>query len=88
MDFWQCLCGASWPAGMESRLCPACEGLRRLTETAHEWRVQRDELLAALATYGKHKPGCASGWRAETGSSRIGPCDCGLAAAFAKVEGK
>lgn len=48
MDLWQCVCGAYWPAGMESRLCPACEGSRRLTEIAHESRVERDELLAAL----------------------------------------
>jgi hypothetical protein len=54
---------------------------------AERAEAQRDELLLALATYGKHKAGCASGWRAATGSSQIGPCDCGFAAAIAKVEG-
>ena len=44
------------------------------------WRCHA--LKQALREYGKHKPGCASGWRASTGSSEIGPCDCGLDAAL------
>lgn len=45
-------------------------------------------LRAALATYGQHKRGCASKWRAATGSSEIGPCDCGLDAALTPGGGK
>lgn len=49
------------------------------------WRLHAEAIAAqreALLTYGKHKPGCTSGWRAATGSSEVGPCDCGLAAAL------
>lgn len=41
-----------------------------------------ETLEQALLQYGKHKPGCACQWRAATGSSAIGPCDCGLDAAL------
>lgn len=44
--------------------------------------------LSALLRYGRHEPGCASQWRAATGSSQIGPCDCGLSAAIESEEGK
>lgn len=49
----------------------------------NELLAERDRLVTALATFGQHKRGCASQWRAETGSSsQIGPCDCGLADAI------
>src|SRR3990167_5068086 len=54
--------------------------LRAVADEAR--RVQREQDAVALATYGKHKPGCAARWRAATGSSQLGPCDCGLAAAI------
>jgi len=68
-------------------VCGDCLGSAEYERDAHGYhRVQgvvaltreRDALRAALVLYGKHKPGCASGWRAATGSSQIGPCDCGL----------
>ena len=44
-------------------------------------RHERDALLVALAQFGQHRPGCASQWRAATGSRQSGPCDCGFLAA-------
>lgn len=53
-----------------------------------EKQSERDAIVVRLASFCKHKPGCASGWRASTGSSQIGPCDCGLDAAIAAAGSK
>lgn len=43
-------------------------------------------LREALTEYGQHRIGCRSKWRAKTGSSDIGPCDCGLDDAIAQKD--
>jgi hypothetical protein len=69
---------------MTDLLCPKCDGTT-VEHHVKELTAQRDKLLAILAAFGKHGRGCASGWRAATGASQIGECDCGFIAAIANA---
>lgn len=77
-----------WRAELLDSQTTSAETVGSVAEYIGRLTAQRGELLTALLTFGKHKPGCASGWRAATGSSQIGTCDCGLGAAIAKANGR
>jgi len=63
---------------MTDLLCPKCDGItvEHTLNYVKELTAQRDKLLAVLAAFGKHGPGC---------SGQIGECDCGFVAAIANA---